>query len=140
MFLTTFLCVAGTLLAYQCVLRLYLRYRHPLINVVGVSAAVIIAALLLCGLPYSAYEPARKLMTSLIGAATVSLALPPVPLQKTALAQCPGHSRQRQRRGPCGHVFRRAHGSGGRIAASGRHVHPCQRGFHSFCGGNCRHL
>ena len=35
MFLTTFLCVAGTLLVYQCVLRLYLRYRHPLINVVG---------------------------------------------------------------------------------------------------------
>ena len=32
MFLTTFLCVAGTLLAYQCVLRLYLRYRHPLLT------------------------------------------------------------------------------------------------------------
>ena len=76
MFLTTFLCVAGTLLVYQCVLRLYLRYRHPLINVVGISAAVIIAVLLLCGLPYSTYEPAKKLMTSLIGAATVSLALP----------------------------------------------------------------
>lgn len=74
--ITTFLCVAGTLLVYAVVRHLYLRYKHPLINVVGVSAAVIIATLVLCGVPYAAYEPAKNIMTALIGAATISLALP----------------------------------------------------------------
>lgn len=74
--MTTFLCVAGTLLVYAVVRHLYLRYKHPLINVVGLSAAVIILALLLCGVPYAAYEPAKNIMTALIGAATISLALP----------------------------------------------------------------
>ena len=69
---TTLLCVAGTVFVYAVVRRLYLRYKHPLINVVGLSAAVVISALLLLDVPYAAYEPARKIM----GAATVSLALP----------------------------------------------------------------
>ena len=73
---TTLLCVAGTVFVYAVVRRLYLRYKHPLINVVGLSAAVVISALLLLDVPYAAYEPARKIMTALIGAATVSLALP----------------------------------------------------------------
>lgn len=73
---TTLLCVAGTVLVYIFVRFLYLRYRHPLINVVGLSAAVVITALLLLDVPYATYEPAREIMTALIGAATVSLALP----------------------------------------------------------------
>ena len=73
---TTLLCVAGTVFVYAIVRRLYLRYKHPLINVVGLSAAVVISVLLLLDVPYAAYEPARKIMTALIGAATVSLALP----------------------------------------------------------------
>lgn len=57
--MTTFLCVAGTLLVYAFVRHLYLRYKHPLINVVGLSAAVIISTLLLSACPMQAYEPAK---------------------------------------------------------------------------------
>lgn len=74
--ISTFLCVVGTLLAYGLVRRLYLRYKHPLINIVAGSAAIVIAALLVCDIPYATYEPARNIMTLLIGPATVSLALP----------------------------------------------------------------
>ncbi len=73
---STVLCVAGTVLAYALVRGLYLRYKHPLINIVAGSAAIIIAVLLLCDIPYSTYEPARQAMTLLIGPATVALALP----------------------------------------------------------------
>lgn len=73
---TTLACVCGTLATYLLVARLYQRYRHPAINVVGLSAAVVIIALLVLGIPYSEYEPAKRIMTTLMGAATVSLALP----------------------------------------------------------------
>ena len=72
----TFLCVAGTVLTYALVRRLYLRYKHPLINIVAGSAAIIITVLLLCDIPYATYEPARQVMTLLLGPATVALALP----------------------------------------------------------------
>lgn len=74
--MTTLICVAGTVLVYAAVRSLHRRYTHPLVNVVGLSAAVIIIALLVCDVPYAAYAPARDIMTSLIGAATISLALP----------------------------------------------------------------
>ena len=74
--ISIFLCVAGTVLAYALVRGLYLRYKHPLINIVAGSAAIVIAALLACDIPYETYEPARQVMTLLIGPATVSLALP----------------------------------------------------------------
>lgn len=74
--ISTFFCVAGTVLAYALIRSLYLRYKHPLINVVAGSAAIVIAVLLICGIPYETYEPARQVMTLLIGPATVSLALP----------------------------------------------------------------
>lgn len=88
--MTTFLCVAGTLLVYAFVRHLYLRYKHPLINVVGLSAAVIISTLLLCRVPYAAYEPAKNIMTGLIGAATVSLALPLYRYRAAAPGVMPG--------------------------------------------------
>lgn len=74
--LITVLAIVGTLLTYMAMRRLYLRYQHPGINIVGLSAAVIIIALLACDLPYKTYEPAKKIMTFLLGPATVGLALP----------------------------------------------------------------
>ena len=40
-----FLCTAGTVLAYVLVRSLYMRYKHPLINIVAGSAAIVIAVL-----------------------------------------------------------------------------------------------
>ena len=68
--------IAATILAYNVFRRLYIRYTHPLLNVVVLSSAAVIVALMLCGLPYEAYEPAKDVMTVLIGPATVGLALP----------------------------------------------------------------
>ena len=70
------LLVAATLIAYVGVRKLYLRYTHPLLNVVVLSATLV--ALLLIGLdiPYSGYVPARDAMTFLLGPATVGLAVP----------------------------------------------------------------
>ena len=50
---STFLCVAGTVLAYALVRSLYMRYKHPLINIVAGSAAIIIAVLTL---PHCVYH------------------------------------------------------------------------------------
>lgn len=74
--LTSAAWIAATILAYAVVRRLYIRYAHPLFNVVVLSAAVIIVALVAFDLPYAAYEPAKDIMTVLIGPATVGLALP----------------------------------------------------------------
>lgn len=65
-----------TLAAYLLCRHLYIRYNHPLLNVVVLSAAAIIAFLLLCDIPYESYLPAQKIMTFLLGPATVGLAVP----------------------------------------------------------------
>ncbi|MDR3563742.1 MAG: LrgB family protein [Negativicutes bacterium] len=65
-----------TVCAYLLSRRLYLRYHHPLLNVVLLSTAIIIATLLLCRIPYADYVPARTIMTYLLGPATVALAVP----------------------------------------------------------------
>lgn len=65
-----------TLAAYWGSKALYLRYRHPLVNIVLLGAGLVIGTLLVLGLPYEAYVPGRKLMTSLLGPATVGLAVP----------------------------------------------------------------
>jgi len=49
--INTFLCVTGTVLAYALVRSLYMRYKHPLINIVAGSAAIVIAVLVLCDVP-----------------------------------------------------------------------------------------
>lgn len=72
----TFFAIGITLAAYLGVRRLYLRYRHPLLNVVALGAGLIIAALLALDIPYSAYVPAKDIMTALLGPATVGLAVP----------------------------------------------------------------
>ena len=72
----TLLCIVVTLAAYVTMRKLYVRYNHPLLNVVVLSAAIIIVFLLACGLDYNDYGPAREVMTFLIGPATVGLAVP----------------------------------------------------------------
>ena len=69
----TALSIVLTLVAYACVRRLYVKYNHPLLNVVALSAAVVIAALVLADISYEAYIPAKDIMTAPIGAATVAL-------------------------------------------------------------------
>ncbi|MDP2848975.1 MAG: LrgB family protein [Humidesulfovibrio sp.] len=73
---TTIFCIAITLAAYLGVRRLYLRFRHPLLNVVALGAALIITALVVLRIPYSEYVPAKNIMTALLGPATVGLAVP----------------------------------------------------------------
>lgn len=68
--------IALTLCAYLLSRFLYMRYRHPLLNIVLLGAASIIAVLLVCNIPYEAYIPGKKIMTSLLGPATVGLAVP----------------------------------------------------------------
>jgi predicted murein hydrolase (TIGR00659 family) len=72
----TALSIAMTLAAYALVRALYLRYKHPLLNVVALAAALIIAALLALGLTFKDYTPAKDIMTHLLGPATVGLAVP----------------------------------------------------------------
>lgn len=73
---TTIFAIALTLAAYVGVRRLYLRYRHPLLNVVALGAGIIIATLVALHIPYSDYVPAKNIMTALLGPATVGLAVP----------------------------------------------------------------
>lgn len=74
--LITALCILATLAAYLGTRSLYLRFRHPLLNVVALSAAAVIALLLASGLSYADYTPAKNIMTALLGPATVGLAVP----------------------------------------------------------------
>jgi predicted murein hydrolase (TIGR00659 family) len=65
-----------TVAVYLAIRRLYLRFNHPLLNVVALSAGLIIGVLVACDIPYAAYAPARDVMTALLGPATVALAVP----------------------------------------------------------------
>jgi predicted murein hydrolase (TIGR00659 family) len=73
MVLFTILLTVG---AYLLSKNLYLRYRHPLVNVVLLGAGLVIATLLALKIPYQAYLPGRQIMTFLLGPATVGLAVP----------------------------------------------------------------
>ena len=53
---------AGTVLVYLGIRRLSLRFNHPLLNVVALSAGVIIGLLVACDIPYAAYVPAKDAM------------------------------------------------------------------------------
>lgn len=75
MALTAFF-VIMTVAAYLLSRYLYFRYNNPLINIVLLSAAAIIAILVLAKIPYQAYVPAKDIMTFLLGPATVALAVP----------------------------------------------------------------
>ena len=124
--ISTVLCILGTLLAYMAVRALYMRYRHPLINIVALGAAIIITVLVVCDLPYAVYEPAAKIMTVFIGPATVAL-------QAGAFTLCARHYGQRMRRGLCGHVFCGSYRQTWRAAPGSGYFHYAQECFHTFC-------
>lgn len=74
--LMTLFTILLTVGAYLLSKALYLRYRHPLLNIVLLGAGIIIATLLALKIPYQSYLPGRQIMTSLLGPATVGLAVP----------------------------------------------------------------
>lgn len=65
-----------TVAVYHVCRYLYFRYTNPLINIVLISAAIIIGILIVYKIPYAAYVPAKDIMTFLLGPATVALAVP----------------------------------------------------------------
>ena len=73
--LTTVLLIAFTVGAYLIFRALY-RHSHPLINIVVLSAAAVIALLLMLKIPYTTYVPAKGIMIFMLGPATVALAVP----------------------------------------------------------------
>ncbi|GBG55341.1 membrane protein [Sporomusaceae bacterium FL31] len=68
--------IAITVAAYLIGRSLFLRFNHPLANVVLVSTLLVITALVSAGLPHAAYLPGMEIMTYLLGPATVALAVP----------------------------------------------------------------
>jgi predicted murein hydrolase (TIGR00659 family) len=69
-------CVVLTVGSYLATRAIFLRFRHPLLNPVFLSTIVIIAVLQATGGTLADYQPAKELMTFLLGPATVALALP----------------------------------------------------------------
>ena len=65
-----------TIGAYRFSLAVRQRWTHPLTTPVLFSTAVVVAMLLLVRVDVDAYEPAKNLMTFLLGPATVALAIP----------------------------------------------------------------
>ncbi|MFZ5426482.1 MAG: LrgB family protein [Thermodesulfobacteriota bacterium] len=74
--MTTPLLIWATLCVYVLVRKVYLRYNHPLLNVVVLSSAAVIVLLLSLDLSFKDYVPAKDVMTFLLGPATVGLAVP----------------------------------------------------------------
>ncbi len=68
--------IAITLGAYILSLRARKRYPSPLTSPVLFSTVVVIAVLLASGVSFADYEPAKSIMTFLLGPAVVALALP----------------------------------------------------------------
>jgi putative effector of murein hydrolase len=65
-----------TIGAYRFSLAVRQRWAHPLTTPVLFSTAVVVGMLLLVRVDVEAYEPAKNLMTFLLGPATVALAIP----------------------------------------------------------------
>ena len=62
--------------AYLATRRIFMAYKHPLLNPVFLSTIAIIAALKAGSFTLADYQPAKEAMTFLLGPATVALALP----------------------------------------------------------------
>lgn len=69
-------CVGVTLGAYQLALAAYERTRWVFLQPVLVSMLIVIAVLLACGIDYTEYSNSAKVLTILLGPATVALAVP----------------------------------------------------------------
>ena len=65
-----------TLGIYLFSCKLVTKYHNPLLNVIVVSAVLIIAVLLLFHIPYTTYQPGKDFITMLLGPVTVCLAVP----------------------------------------------------------------
>lgn len=52
------------------------RYKHPLINVVVIGSAIVVAVLLISKVPYELYKPGKEIITIMLGPATTALAVP----------------------------------------------------------------
>jgi predicted murein hydrolase (TIGR00659 family) len=74
--LTTFFLMVFTISVYLIIRAIYMRYNHPLINVVVLGAGLVIVMLIVLKIPYQAYEPAKDIMTFMLGPATIALAVP----------------------------------------------------------------
>jgi predicted murein hydrolase (TIGR00659 family) len=75
--LVTLFFILLTLIIYNLARRVYFRYNtHPLLNIVAWSVAAIITFLLVFDIPYAQYEPAKDIITLMLGPTTVGLALP----------------------------------------------------------------
>lgn len=72
----TFFWIGLTVLIYALSRRLSVKWASPFTNVVFLSTALLILILLLSGQSYDTYEPARDVITILLGPATVALGLP----------------------------------------------------------------
>lgn len=68
--------VVLTVGAYLATRAIFIRYKYPLLNPVFLSTLVIIGALKAGHFTLSDYQPAKEVMTFLLGPATVALALP----------------------------------------------------------------
>jgi predicted murein hydrolase (TIGR00659 family) len=71
-----FLLIVVTFLAYFMARWLYLKFKHPLLNIVIVGALMVIFVLVFFDIPYETYVPAQNIMAFLLGPATVGLAVP----------------------------------------------------------------
>lgn len=69
-------CLILTVGSYLATRAIFLRFRHALLNPVFLSTLVIIAVLKATGGTLADYQPAKEVMTFLLGPATVALALP----------------------------------------------------------------
>ncbi|MCP8463963.1 LrgB family protein [Pseudomonas sp. ZM23] len=69
-------CVGVTLGAYQLALAAYERTRWVFLQPVLVSMLIVIGVLLACGIDYAEYSASAKVLTILLGPATVALAVP----------------------------------------------------------------
>ncbi|HEY0615780.1 MAG TPA: LrgB family protein [Candidatus Elarobacter sp.] len=68
--------IVMTIGAYRFSVAVRSRWAHPLTTPVLLSTVVVVAALLLVRVDERAYEPAKNVMTFLLGPATVALAIP----------------------------------------------------------------
>jgi putative effector of murein hydrolase len=65
-----------TIAVYSLARSLYLKFQHPLVQPVFLSAGLIVLALTLSGRSFEDYRPARDLLAWFLGPVTVALAVP----------------------------------------------------------------
>jgi putative effector of murein hydrolase len=82
----TLLCIVLTITAYVASRHASRRYAYPFTYPVFLSTALIVATLLLFDVSAADYEPAKQILTLLLGPATVALAVPVYRNRRTLFA------------------------------------------------------